>query len=92
MKDSFDRGHGLAQKTAQGQIEFVMANLASLRKVDKTGKHEKAAKQFNAIIKSGRKLTPNQLSYVDGIYEKTMKGAGFPSIGLKIDAKKRGCV
>jgi hypothetical protein len=38
---------------------------------------EVAAKSFSAMIKRGEQLTPNQMSYVDGIYERVMDNLGF---------------
>ena len=79
-----------AQRTAEMQLQFVLANLHHLQKVDKAEKMEKAAKDFKRDIDHHLLLTPGQLSYVDGIYEATMRGAGYPSAALHFDKKRRG--
>jgi hypothetical protein len=89
MRDGFDRGHDLAQRLAKDKIRFVNENLRYLRKGDRKGKHEKALRQFTNMAERNERFSPNQLSYVDGLYEKTMKGAGLPSVGQKFDVRKR---
>jgi hypothetical protein len=78
-----------ALKTARMQLEFILANLVHLRKVDRGQKREIAAVRFNEMVERGEELTPNQLSYVDGIYEKTMAGAGMDACDLHVDKKRR---
>ena len=50
---------------------------------------QQAAHSFEDRLKRGEELTPNQLSYIDGIYESVMKGMGLPSVGVKSDGHRR---
>lgn len=72
-----------AQRTAREQLKFIKANISALNKVDKRGTMLKA---FNDFIRCKNSFTPKELSYIDSIYEATMKGLGFPSYkGIKSD-------
>lgn len=86
----FERNHATAQRTAYEQLKFIEANLAALRKVDKHGSMEQAVIEFLPVMKAGDEFRENQLSYIDGIYEKTMKGLGFDSVSLHGDRKAKG--
>ena len=88
--DRFESDRRTADATIRMQLQFVLSNLHHLRKVDKNGRMENAAVEFEAAIKKGEELTPGQRSYIDGIYEKTMLGAGLPAVNLHADRKKRG--
>lgn len=90
MRDDFDKGLELAQKTAKVQLEFIAANYDKLGRLKNGERLVEAAKQFNQFIEAGVKLTPNQISFCDSIYEKVFKAAGFESCGLHIDKKKKG--
>ena len=59
------------------------------KKNKESGKMEKAALEFLHLVNNNSKLTPNQLSFLDAIYENTMKGIGFPSCPTKHDPKKK---
>jgi len=87
---SFDRGLELAQRSAKYQLEIIMANLSSLGNVRGGDKLITAARGFNAIVQRNEKLTPNQLSFCESIYEKCMAGKGFESCNLHIDKKRKG--
>jgi hypothetical protein len=87
--DHFSNDHDRAHRTARVQMEFVIENIHHLRKVDRDGRAEKAARSFLVLLKNGESLNPGQLSYADGIYEQTMKGAGFPSVNVHADKKRR---
>lgn len=78
-----------ATRTAKEQLKFILANGHHLRKVRNGVKYHETAKAFQAKIDQGDELTPNVMSYIDGIYENTMKGAGLGSVGLRIDGKRR---
>ena len=77
----YDHGQNTAQRTAMTQLQFIEANLKYLRLVDKKGKFEKAATSMLADTRRGLKLSPGQMDYANGIYEKTMEGIGLPSCG-----------
>lgn len=87
---SFDHGQKEAQKSAKVQLDFIAANLKHLRPVDKGLKMSIAATEMLDLCKRGTKLTPKQMSYVDGIYEQVMKQLNLPSADRKIDIKKKG--
>lgn len=86
----FDHGNETAQKTAKIQLEMILSNKHHLIKVRNGAKYFNTASQLNELLKRGIKLTPNQLSLVDGIYERIWKGAGFESCDLHVDKKKKG--
>jgi len=79
-------GRDTAERGAREQLKFIMANLESLRKADRKGNHERAARSMNA---QKERLTPKQLSYIDDIYEKVMKGAGFGSFTPTYKPKRK---
>lgn len=71
-----------AQKTAKANIQFVMANLHLLKRPQDIN----AANDFS---KQTEPYTPGQMSYIEGLYEKVMKGAGFESCSVKHDLKRK---
>jgi hypothetical protein len=78
-----------AQRTAKHLCDFIAKNLHHLRKVDRRGKMEGAVEKFSKILDSGQVLTPGQYSYLEGIYEKCMAGAGYESAPVHSDRKPR---
>ena len=85
----FDHGIELAQRSAKYQLEIIMANLNSLGNVRGGDKLVTAARGFNAIIQRKEKLTPNQLSFVESIYEKVFEAKGFESCKVHHDKKRK---
>lgn len=69
-----------AQRLAKDYLRFILQNISALRRFDRLGKKEKAAREFTALLEKGEDLTGPSLTYVDGIYEDTMKGLGLPSV------------
>lgn len=86
----FDHGNEQAQNTAKAQLEIILANIKHLGKVRNGYNLISKAREFNNLIQQNIKLSPKQLSFVDGIYEKMMKGAGYDSCTLHIDKKRKG--
>mgnify|MGYP001132213578 CR=1 FL=1 len=86
----FDHGNDQAQRSAKAQLEVIMANLMHLEKVRNGSELCDKARQFNELVKKNIKLSPKQLSFVDSIYEKMMKGAGYENCTLHIDRKRKG--
>lgn len=78
----FDRGKEQVQRLAKETLKLVLDNKFRV----KTGDDYK--KTVQSLYDQKTPLTPNQLSYVDGLYEKYMKLAGFNSVGVKHDIKK----
>jgi hypothetical protein len=62
-------------------LNIILSNLEKLRLKDRGGKMEKAAVEFDALLKQGQTLTPNQLNYLNGIYERVFDNAGFGGAG-----------
>jgi len=79
-----------AQRSARELIAFICEHLQHLRKVDRARRMETAIGRFRGMLDAGEKLTPNQLSYVEAIYEKTMEGAGLPAARTHRDQRPRG--
>lgn len=86
----FDHGQEQAQRSAKAQLEVIIANLKHLEKVRNGAELCKRAREFNDKVSKGLKLSPNELSFVESIYEKMWKGAGYDSCNLHIDRKRRG--
>ncbi len=87
---AFERNHAQAQRSAREQLRIILANADKLKRAKKGAQMLEAATSFEDILARGGRLTPNQLSYVDGIYEQVMKCAGFDSVGLHTDRKRKG--
>lgn len=75
----FERNREQARNTAKGQLAIIWSHLVELSQERNGPKLVKDAKEFHALIQK-QELTPNQYSYIDGIYETTMKALGFPSV------------
>jgi hypothetical protein len=86
--DRFFSNAEQAERTARHLSDFIQDNLVHLRKVDNSGRMEKAAKSFHTLLVNREKLTPGQLSFLEAIYEKTIRGAGFPAIETHHDKRK----
>lgn len=74
-----------AQRTAREQLKFIIANGQYLLKVRGGENYHKTAKDFSNMKE---KFTSPQLSYIDVIYEKTMKGLGYGSYSSTFKPKK----
>jgi len=81
-----DRAHTLARN----KLEFILDNAAHLRAVRNGSLKLQAAEEFWDKLERKEELTPNQIAYVDGIYESTWKGIGMPSVNRHADRKRRG--
>jgi hypothetical protein len=78
-----------AKRTALHQCEFIIGQVDALRRVDRDGRAEKAVKDFQKLLKAGETLSKGQYSYLEGIYEKTMRGLGLESVNVHSDLKPR---
>ena len=83
----FDKGKEQAQRSARANLEFILTNKKWLLKARKGDQLLKAAESMN---RQKEELTPNQMSFIENIYEKTMSGAGFDSCNLHVDRKRKG--
>ena len=68
-----------AQRTAKEQIEFIKANYSYFTKAAKP-KDIAAFQDFLRMSNTDKKFVGGQFSYIDGMYELTMKGMGFPAV------------
>ena len=84
--DRYASDRDQAKRSALHQADFIIAHLPDLRRVDRCGKSEGAAKRFGRILRDGDSLTPNQYSYLDAIYEKVMLAVGLGSVPVHHDA------
>ena len=90
VTDPFEKNTDQAQRSAKEQLRFVLANERHLLKVRNGQKKLEDGKEFMALIERGVPLSPNQLSYADGIYEAVWRGAGREAVNLHIDKKRKG--
>ena len=74
------------QRAAKANLDFILKYGDALLKVKDGDKHLKSAEGMNAQTTP---FTEPQISYINGIYEKTMKGMGFPSCTVKHDFIKK---
>lgn len=87
---TFERNHEQAQRSAREQLRIILANYPALRGVTGGAALLKAARDMDAKLRDGGKLTAKQLSFVDSIYEKTMLGCGFDAAPVHVDKKRKG--
>jgi len=73
-----------AIKTAQIQIKFIVDN-----KKYCNDSYYQAVIQMQSQLTNEGYLTPNQMNFIDGIYESVMKGVGLPSVPVHVDKKKK---
>ncbi|MEW6507208.1 MAG: hypothetical protein AB1432_05625 [Bacteroidota bacterium] len=74
-----------AQRSAREQLKFIVANKDKLNNVRNGNSYKIAAISLNRCKEN---FTPKQLSYIDNIYEKVMKGAGYESFSANYKPKK----
>ncbi|MBS3945294.1 MAG: hypothetical protein KGZ42_07345 [Melioribacter sp.] len=75
-----------AQRSAREQLKFILVNKEKLLRAKNGKKYLIVAISFDQIKED---LTPNQLSYVDSIYEMTMGAAGYESFKPTYKPNKR---
>jgi hypothetical protein len=77
-----------AQRGAREQLKFILANGDKLLRLSNGKKYLITAKEFQNMKEN---FTPNQMSFIDGIYEKTMGVCGFDFFKVTFKPnKKRG--
>jgi hypothetical protein len=81
-----DKAHALT--TARIQLDFILQNIGALRKGDRNKRHENAARSMSMLLRNGEDLTAGQLSYVDGIYEQTMRALGLGHVPVHHDNRR----
>jgi len=65
-----------AVKLAKEQLRTIIANKKAFENIRGGGKYLSAALSMDAQLEP---LSPNQLSYIDSIYEKMWSGKGYDS-------------
>lgn len=66
-----------AQRRAKDYIKFIYQNRTFFDKLRNGSTYKQAAE---SMFKQHAPFTDKQLSYIDVLYEKVMKGAGFPAV------------
>jgi len=88
--DRYTSDRASADNSIRVQIQFVMDNMESLQRVDRSGwKRKRANEIFNTLLHGGE-LTEYDRRDADCLYEAVWKGAGELSIGKHIDKKRKG--
>lgn len=77
-----------SQRAAKDYLDFIIDNLSQLDNIRNGAKYKEDARQLS---KQEYPYTSPQLSYIDAIYEKVMKGFGLPSFSPTFKPKRR-CV
>ena len=77
MKNQYLDDTEQAQRASKQYLNFILSNKSALLKIRNGLKLYKIAEDMNSI--QLELLTGKQMSYIDAIYEKTMKGLGYPS-------------
>jgi hypothetical protein len=83
------RNNHQAPRTALHLADFIIDNVEALRRKDSTGNMEEAVTAFRMRLKNGETLSPNQYSYLEAIYESTLKGMGLESVPTHHDPGAR---
>lgn len=88
--DGFDRGLDIALRTARVHLDFILGNEEALLRVRNGERFLAAAREMSALLDRTGILTPNQLSYIESIYERTWEGAGYESARPNRDKRRPG--
>lgn len=74
------------QRTSKDLLKFILTNRKTLLR------HKNGSKLYNDAldISKSQELTPKQISYIDGIYEKLMGQLGFESFTPTFKPTRRG--
>lgn len=89
VPERYYRNDRQAARTALHLADFVIDNVGALRLKDRTGSMEEAVTAFRLRLKNGETLSPNQYSYLEHIYEKTMGAIGLESVNVHHDPGPR---
>lgn len=84
----FASDKAVSQRGGIEQIKFIDSQFQAFKKAA-TDKDVEAFYQFRNMYLTKQKFSDNQLSYIDGLYEKTMNGLGLPSFKPTFRPKKR---
>jgi hypothetical protein len=84
--DSYSSDRAIALKSTLAQLEFILANMKYLDRVDRTGSHRKFLEDLGPVAG----LADWQISRIEKIYELVWKGYDMPSVNDHVDKKRRG--
>ncbi len=84
----FASDKAISQRSGIAQLKFIDTQFTAF-KSKATQKDLSAFYEFRNMYLTEQKFSNNQLSYIDGLYEKTMKGLGLPSYQSTYRPKKR---
>ena len=73
----------IEQKTAKTTLNLIRENKMEFKL------NTEFLKKVISLDEEKKTFTPNQLSFIDGLYEKYMKAGGFESITVKHDFKRK---
>lgn len=85
----FERNNRTSQELAKEQLLTIAQNEDHLLNTRNGSKNVQTARSLLQYVNEGGTLTPKQLFLVDGLFEKTFSGAGYESVNLHIDKKRR---
>jgi len=88
--DRFDRGREAARRGASDTLAFVLTQKHALVAIRGGPKLIADAEDMFKRLERGGEISPAAYTYIDDIYEKTMKALGLPSVNKHIDKKPRG--
>lgn len=78
------------QRQARELVKFILSNEGTLRTVSNGLKWMEIVTEFKERLDAGERLSPNQLAYLDGIYEKVVGAlTGLPSVPVTHDPGAR---
>lgn len=80
--DRYSSDKSRAQSSARANIQIVISNINRLKR----DKDIRAAKSFYS---QKEPYTPNQMSYIESLYEKVFAGANYSSCSTKHDFSRR---
>lgn len=75
-----------SQRVARKSISFILQNLKYLDNVRNGSTYKE---RIISMAEQRENFTDKQLSYIDTIYEKVMKGFGLPSFSSTFKPKKK---
>lgn len=86
ITDRYSSDKAIAQSSTQIQINFILANMEWLDRVDKKGVHRKFMEGLGPV----NSLADWEISRVERIYELVWKGYEMPSVNVHVDKKRKG--
>lgn len=84
----FASDKSLSQRGGIEQLKFIDSEFNAF-KIKASKKDLEAFEDFKMKVANNEQLSDKSLSYIDGMYEKTMKGLGLPSFKPTFRPKKR---